>query len=148
MTNNKKMILASCHILDIHSQGENEKKAKDNLSEAVYLFIASCYERGTLTEVLEECGLLKLKREKMNINYKDKLKEHCEEFLERYKELIKKYNLCYVSGFDGMYLEFIEREDRNDWIEKHIEELENEVYRETNNLDEKTTRILFNRITK
>jgi predicted RNase H-like HicB family nuclease len=54
----KKWYLASCPILDIHSQGDTEKKAKDNLCEAISLFITSCFERGVLDEVLKSCGFI------------------------------------------------------------------------------------------
>ncbi|HNR12308.1 MAG TPA: hypothetical protein PLG17_12605 [Thermodesulfobacteriota bacterium] len=52
----KKWVLASCPVLDIHSQGETAAKAKKNLAEALRLFITSCFERGILEEVLKECG--------------------------------------------------------------------------------------------
>jgi len=52
----KKWLLASCPVLDIHSQGETEEKAKKNLAEAISLFLISCFERGTLDEVLKKCG--------------------------------------------------------------------------------------------
>jgi len=52
-TKRKSWILASCPILDMHSQGETEKKAKKNLEEALSLFFVSCFERGTLDVVLK-----------------------------------------------------------------------------------------------
>jgi predicted RNase H-like HicB family nuclease len=52
----KKWYLASCRVLDVHSQGETEYRAKKNLKEALTLFLTSCFERGTLDEVLKECG--------------------------------------------------------------------------------------------
>ena len=52
----KKYIVASCPVLDIFSQGDNKDEAKKNLTEAVHLFLSSCYERGTLDAVLKECG--------------------------------------------------------------------------------------------
>ena len=52
----KAWFLASCNILDIHTQGETEQMAKDNLGEAIALFITSCFERGTLDAVLKQCG--------------------------------------------------------------------------------------------
>jgi predicted RNase H-like HicB family nuclease len=55
-TRKKEWYLASCPILDIHSQGDTEKEAKANLCEAVSLFITSCFERGVLDEVLKNCG--------------------------------------------------------------------------------------------
>lgn len=53
----KKWVVASCPILDVHSQGETEDKAKKNLVEALTLFFISCFERGTLDSVLKKCGL-------------------------------------------------------------------------------------------
>ncbi len=52
----KKWFVASCPVLDVHSQGETEEQAKKNLGEALYLFFVSCFERGTLDEVLKKCG--------------------------------------------------------------------------------------------
>ena len=49
-----KWFLASCPILDVHSQGNTEETAKKNLVEALSLFLASCFERGTLDAVLEK----------------------------------------------------------------------------------------------
>lgn len=49
--------ISSCPILDIHSQGKTEKKARENLNEALSLFLVSCFERGTLANVLKESGL-------------------------------------------------------------------------------------------
>ena len=57
ITKRKKWYLASCPVLDVHSQGETEEKARTNLAEAVSLFLASCLERNTLDAVLKECGL-------------------------------------------------------------------------------------------
>ena len=48
--------VASCPILDVHSQGDTSEQAQNNLIEALTLFITSCFERGTLDAVLKECG--------------------------------------------------------------------------------------------
>ena len=48
--------VASCPILDVHSQGQTEEKAKKNLVEALSLFLVSCFDRGVLDEVLKNCG--------------------------------------------------------------------------------------------
>ena len=40
--------VASCSMLDVHSQGDTAEQAKTNLS--------SCFERGTLEAVLKEKG--------------------------------------------------------------------------------------------
>lgn len=50
------MFISSCPILDICSQGETEKRAQENIIEAVRLFLSSCFERGTLDQVLKDCG--------------------------------------------------------------------------------------------
>lgn len=49
--------ISSCCLLDVHSQGETEEKAVNNLVEALSLFLSSCFERGVLDEVLQNCGL-------------------------------------------------------------------------------------------
>jgi predicted RNase H-like HicB family nuclease len=56
ITKRPKWFLASCPILDVHSQGPTEEIAKKNLVEAISLFLISCFERGTLDEVLKKCG--------------------------------------------------------------------------------------------
>lgn len=49
--------IASCPVLDVHSQGKTERKAMENLKEAMTLFLETCFEMGTLGEVLKEAGL-------------------------------------------------------------------------------------------
>jgi predicted RNase H-like HicB family nuclease len=56
ITKRSKWFLTSCPILDVHSQGPTEEIAKKNLVEAISLFLISCFERGTLDEVLKKCG--------------------------------------------------------------------------------------------
>ncbi|NOY68243.1 MAG: hypothetical protein GXP53_01940 [Deltaproteobacteria bacterium] len=51
-----KWYIASCPILDVIAQGDTEPKAKSNLADALYLFLTSCIERGTLDAVLKESG--------------------------------------------------------------------------------------------
>lgn len=60
-TKKRKWVLASCPILDVHSQGETENKARKNLAEALSLFFVSCFERGTLDSVLKDCGFMALR---------------------------------------------------------------------------------------
>ena len=48
--------IASCCPLDVHSQGKTADQAVANLAEAIELFLESCYERGTLEQVLKESG--------------------------------------------------------------------------------------------
>ena len=45
-----------CPPLDVCSQGDTEEAALVNLGEALHLFVESCFERGTLDEVLKDCG--------------------------------------------------------------------------------------------
>lgn len=45
-----------CPALDVFSQGATEKEAKNNLVEALTVFLESCIDRGTLDTVLKECG--------------------------------------------------------------------------------------------
>ncbi|MBC7945106.1 MAG: type II toxin-antitoxin system HicB family antitoxin [Burkholderiales bacterium] len=42
--------------LDVRSQGRTKEEALSNLSEALRLFIESCFGRGVLEEVLKDCG--------------------------------------------------------------------------------------------
>ncbi|MFO7860609.1 MAG: type II toxin-antitoxin system HicB family antitoxin [Desulfosalsimonas sp.] len=65
-----KWFIACCPILDVFSQGKTESKARENLADALYLFLTSCYERGTLDEVLRESGIRPAKRQKIR-DYKD-----------------------------------------------------------------------------
>ena len=60
VTKKRKWFVASCPILDVHSQGETEEQAKKNLAEALALFFISCHERGTLDAILKECGFMPL----------------------------------------------------------------------------------------
>ena len=52
----EKWYVSSCPVLDVFSQGSNPKEARDNLIEAVTLFLVTCLEHGTLETVLRECG--------------------------------------------------------------------------------------------
>lgn len=56
-----KWYIASCPIFDVCSQDETEKIALDNLKEALTAFFISCFERGTLDDVLKESGFEALK---------------------------------------------------------------------------------------
>jgi predicted RNase H-like HicB family nuclease len=48
--------VAKCTALDVVSQGETLSKAKKNLIEALSLFLVTCLDHGTLSDVLKECG--------------------------------------------------------------------------------------------
>jgi predicted RNase H-like HicB family nuclease len=51
-----KTYVSCCPLLDVYSQGKTKKEAEKNLVEALSLFFISCFERGTLDDVLKECG--------------------------------------------------------------------------------------------
>lgn len=48
--------IAHCPPLDVASQGKTRNKALENIKQACALFLESCIERGTLEEVLADCG--------------------------------------------------------------------------------------------
>ncbi len=54
--------VSACPVLDIASQGKSEREALNNLVEAAQVFLLSCYERGTLDQVLKDCGFRPLKK--------------------------------------------------------------------------------------
>lgn len=51
-----KYFISHCPLIDVYSQGETEKKAVANLTEAISLFLISCLERETLIQVMADCG--------------------------------------------------------------------------------------------
>jgi predicted RNase H-like HicB family nuclease len=53
-----KWYVSSCSLLDVHSEGRTEPEARRNLVEAFVEFLLSCFERGTLNEVLREAGFV------------------------------------------------------------------------------------------
>jgi predicted RNase H-like HicB family nuclease len=57
LTKKKNYVVSSCPVLDVWSQGVTPEKAKKNLVEAITAFLVSCFEMGTLEEVLKQCGL-------------------------------------------------------------------------------------------
>ena len=71
MIKRKNWYVAKCPVLDVSSQGENEKKAKENLIEALSVFLFTCIENGTLDAVLKECGFSAIqtpsRKKKLNI---------------------------------------------------------------------------------
>ena len=50
------IFISHCPTLDVCSQGNTEEEAKHNLIEAITAFVISCFNRGTLEEVLKDCG--------------------------------------------------------------------------------------------
>jgi predicted RNase H-like HicB family nuclease len=53
-----KWYVSSCASLDVHSQGLTKQQARRNLIDALVFFLESCFERGTLAEVLREAGFI------------------------------------------------------------------------------------------
>jgi predicted RNase H-like HicB family nuclease len=53
-----KWFISSCPLLDVHSQGHTSDEAQRNLVDALSSFLISCYERGTLDEVLRDAGFV------------------------------------------------------------------------------------------
>jgi predicted RNase H-like HicB family nuclease len=45
-----------CPILDVASQGCTKQEAKENLQEAIHLFMETCFEMGTLMQVMQDCS--------------------------------------------------------------------------------------------
>jgi len=60
----KRYVVASCPALDVCSQGDSVKSAKNNLGEAIAAFLMSCLERGVLGDVLKECGFKAIQKPK------------------------------------------------------------------------------------
>ncbi len=48
--------VAGCEALEVYSQGDTRDQARENVQEALTLFVTSCYERGTLERVLLASG--------------------------------------------------------------------------------------------
>ena len=48
--------IARCPLFDVSSQGKTPVEAKKNLVDALILFVTTCFEMGTLEEVMKECG--------------------------------------------------------------------------------------------
>jgi predicted RNase H-like HicB family nuclease len=55
--------IANCPALDVCSQGPSREAALVNLEDAVAFFVESCFERGTLFEVLREAGFERVSEE-------------------------------------------------------------------------------------
>lgn len=49
--------VSCCPALDVWSQGDSKGEAEKNIKDAVSLFIISCFERGSIDQVLKDCGL-------------------------------------------------------------------------------------------
>ena len=62
---NKKgaIYVSKCPALDVYSQGNTEAEAIEHISEALRVFLESCFERRVLDDVLQECGIKAKKEE-------------------------------------------------------------------------------------
>jgi predicted RNase H-like HicB family nuclease len=58
----RKWFLAVCQSLDIASQGPTREEALGNLRDAIRGFLADCFERGTLDEVLRQAGFVSARK--------------------------------------------------------------------------------------
>ena len=67
ITKKSKWFVASCPALDVGSQGETEEEARKNIAEALFMFLRSCFERGTLNAVLKQCGFRPLMEQDQDI---------------------------------------------------------------------------------
>ena len=50
--------VANCPIFDVASQGDSPEDSKQKLIEALTGFLLTCYDMGTLDEVLKESGFV------------------------------------------------------------------------------------------
>ncbi|MBA4391616.1 MAG: hypothetical protein C0399_11880 [Syntrophus sp. (in: bacteria)] len=48
--------IVSCPSIDVVTQAPTEEEAKKNIGEVIRIFFESCFERGTLDQVMKECG--------------------------------------------------------------------------------------------
>lgn len=63
----KDWYVSFCPVLDVFSQGETKKKAIENIKEALRLFLISCYKRGSLDQVLKDCGFEPIRKKSVKI---------------------------------------------------------------------------------
>ncbi len=56
VTKEDDVFVANCPILEVASQGSTAEEAKSMLIEAVGLFLGTCIEMGTFSQVLKQCG--------------------------------------------------------------------------------------------
>lgn len=57
-----KYYLASCPTLDVWAYGKTQNSAVKSLKDNLQLFLAHCFDRGTLEMVLKGCGFTTLKK--------------------------------------------------------------------------------------
>lgn len=54
--------LASCPTLDVWACGKTQQSAVESLKDTLQLFLAYCFDHGTLEMVLKGCGFTSLKK--------------------------------------------------------------------------------------
>ena len=54
--------VASCPTLDVWACGKTQNGAVNNLKDTLQLFLAHCFDHGTLEMVLKGCGFTSLKK--------------------------------------------------------------------------------------
>lgn len=69
--------IAHCPIFDVSSQGDTKEEAKENIIDAVTGFIITCYEMGTLSEVLRSSGFIPVAKHEINEGF-----EFAEDFID------------------------------------------------------------------
>ncbi len=52
------VFVSVCPVFDVASQGCTVDEAKSNLIEALHLFIQTCIEMGTISQVMQESGFI------------------------------------------------------------------------------------------
>jgi hypothetical protein len=60
----KDSFIAYSPAVDLTTYGKSLEEAKKNFEEAFSLFVSECIDMGTLDEVLESCGWVKIKNKK------------------------------------------------------------------------------------
>jgi predicted RNase H-like HicB family nuclease len=58
------VFVAQAPALELCTQGDTYEEAEEMLSEMIYIFFEECVEKGTLEEVLTDCGWTKTPRKR------------------------------------------------------------------------------------
>ena len=56
ITEKDNVFVSHCPVLDVASQRNTAQEARENFVEAVTAFLLTCFDMGTLAEVLKSCG--------------------------------------------------------------------------------------------
>jgi predicted RNase H-like HicB family nuclease len=62
-----KWFVSSFEPLDVHSQGRSRAEAERNLKDALASFLVSCFQRGTLDQVLRDAGFVAMRPRKPRV---------------------------------------------------------------------------------